>query len=69
MTTIIIVSGKLPIAVDDDNDAQQVFTTTALELPHPQSKKEKTRRTTFNSCQDQDIDESVPPLPPKPLAG
>jgi hypothetical protein len=55
--------GKLPI---QDDDAQQVFTTTALELPHPE--EEKTRKpANFNSCQDQD--ESAPPLPPKPLAG
>ena len=57
-------SGKLPIQIDD-NDAQQVFTTTALELPQPE--EEKTRITNFNLCQDQD--ESAPPLPPKPLAG
>jgi hypothetical protein len=57
---IINYSGKLPISVD--NDAQQVFTTTALELP--QQEEEKSRTTTFNSSQD-----SAPPLPPKPLAG
>ena len=61
----IFISGKLPIQVDDDDDTQQVFTTTALELP--QQEEEKTQTTTFNSCHDQD--ESVPPLPPKPLAG
>ena len=44
----------------DDDDAQQEFTT-ALELP--QSEEEKTRIN--NHYQD----ESVPPLPPKPLAG
>jgi hypothetical protein len=56
-------SGNLPINIDDDT--QQVLSATALhELPHPE--EEKTRKTNFNSCQDQD--ESVPPLPPKPLA-
>ena len=56
-------SGKLPIQVDDDDDAQQVFTTTAsaLELNKPEEDK-----PTFNNCQDQD--ELAPPLPPKPLA-
>ena len=53
-------SGKLPIQVDDDDDAQQVFTTTALELNRPEEDKPT------NNCQDQD--ELVPPLPPKPLA-
>ena len=54
-------SGKLPIQIDDDDDAQRVFTTTALELNRPEEDK-----PTFNSCQDQD--ELTPPLPPKPLA-
>ena len=56
-------SGKLPITLDDD-DAQQVFTRTALELP--QQEKETRRKTNFKSCQHQD--ELAPPLPPKPLA-
>ena len=56
-------TGKLPIQVDDD-DAHQVFTKTALELP--QLVEEETGTTSFNSCQDQN--ESAPPLPPKPLA-
>ena len=56
-------SGKLPISVDDD---QQVFTTTALELPQPE--EEKGRKSSFNSCYRKDQDESAPPLPPKPLA-
>ena len=51
---VTYLSGKLPIQVDDD-DAQQVFTTTALELP--QAEEETSR-----------MDESTPPLPPKPLA-
>jgi hypothetical protein len=55
--------GKLPIQIDI-GDAQQVFTTTALELA--QQEEETTRTTTFNSCHGQD--ESAPPLPPKPLA-
>jgi hypothetical protein len=58
----VLFLGKLPI---QDDDAQKVFTTTALELP--QQNNEKTRKSNFNSCQDQD--ESAPPLPPKPLAG
>ena len=58
-------SGKLPIQVDDDDDAQQVFTTTALELNRPEEDY-KRRKPTFNNCQDQD--ELAPPLPPKPLA-
>jgi hypothetical protein len=48
--------GKLPVAVEDRDDAQKVFTTTALELHHPQSEEETER-------------ESAPPLPPKPPAG
>ena len=59
-------SGKLPKAVDNDDDSQQVFTTTALKLPQPE---EKGRATTFNSCYRKDEDESAPPLPPKPLTG
>ena len=57
-------SGKLPIQVDNNDDVQQVFTTTALELNKPE--EETRRKTNFNSCQDQD--ELAPPLPPKPLA-
>jgi hypothetical protein len=56
-------SGKLPIPVDEDDDAQQVFTTTALELP--QQEEEKTREPDFKSFQDRE--ELAPPLPPKPL--
>ena len=48
-------SGKLPIQVEDD-DAQQMFTTTALELPQP---GEETSR----------MDELAPPLPLKSLPG
>ena len=55
-------SGKLPIQVDD---AQQVFTTTALELSQP--KEEKIRIANPNNHHDKD--ESAPPLPPKALAG
>ena len=58
-------SGKLPIQVDDGDDAQQVFSKVALELPQPE--EEKTRKTNFNSRQD--LDECAPPLPPKLLAG
>ena len=57
---VLYFLGKLPIAVDDNDDSQQVFTTTALELPHQEEE-----RINYNHCQD----ESVPPLPPKPLAG
>ena len=57
--------GKLPIQVDDDDDIQQVFSTTTLELPQPED--EKTRKTNFHCCHYQN--ESAPPLPPKPLAG
>ena len=57
-------SGKLPVSLDDDDDAQQVFTTTALELP--QQEKETRRKTNFKGYQDED--ELAPPLPPKPLA-
>lgn len=60
---MIKFSGNLPIPVDGD-DAQQVFTKIALELPLPE--EEKTSVTNHNSCQD--LDESAPPLPPKPLA-
>ena len=55
-------SGKLPIQVDD---AQQVFTTTALELSQP--KEEKIRIANHNNHHDED--ESAPPLPSKALAG
>ena len=54
-------SGKFPIQVVD---AQQVFTTTALELNKPE--EDKRRKPIFNNCQYQD--ELAPPLPPKPLA-
>ena len=58
-----MLSGKLPIQVDDDDDdAQQVFTTTVFELNKPAEED----KPTFNNCQDQD--ELAPPLPPKPLA-
>ena len=63
MAPLPYFSGKLPIQVDDD-DAQQVFTMTALELAQPV--EEKIRTTNYNSCQNQD--ESAPPLPPKTLA-
>ena len=58
-------SGKLPIQVDDHDDAQQVFTTTALELPQQEKERSRGRINNYNHYQD----ESVPPLPPKPLAG
>ena len=58
-------SGKLPIQVDDD-DVQQVFTTTASALELNKPEEDKGRKPTFNNCQDQD--ELAPPLPPKPLA-
>ena len=56
-------SGKLPVHADDDDDSQQVFTKTALELP--QQEEERVRINKYNHYQD----ESLPPLPPKPLAG
>ena len=57
----VLFSGKLPINIDDD--AQQVFTKTALELP-----QQVEEITTF-SISDQDEEEFAPPLPPKPLIG
>ena len=60
MYTCIINSIKLPIQVDD---AQQVFTTTALELSQPE--EEKIRIANHNNHHDED--ESAPPLPPKAL--
>ena len=62
---MILSSGKLPIQVEG-GDSQQVFTTTALELP--QQEEQKGRKPGFNSCYRKDADKSAPPLPPKPLA-
>ena len=54
-------SGKLPIEIGDD-DGQQMFSISALELP--QAKEEKI--SDFNNYHQE---ESLPPLPPKPIAG
>ena len=62
---MILFLGKLPVQVEDD-DSQQVFTTTALKLP--QQEEQKGRKPDFNSCYRRDADKSAPPLPPKPLA-
>lgn len=64
VSAIPFSSGKLPIQVEDD-DAQQVFTTTAFELPQPE--EETSRMSNYNSSQN--LDKLAPPLPPKPLAG
>ena len=56
-------SGRLPIEVGDD-DGQQMFSISALELP--QTKEEFEKMSDFNNYHQE---ESLPPLPPKPLAG
>ena len=63
---MILSLGKLPVQVEG-GDSQQVFTTTALELP--QQEQQKGRKPGFNSYSRKDEDKSAPPLPPKPLAG